>query len=357
MKTMRTLLMASLAALAALAQDPGVAAADPPPAPASTAHAPATAPLRVVALGDSVMWGQGLAEPHKFRTIVADWIKGRLGRQVTLESPAHSGAILGDSPPAGDTMSAAQPGEVPASYPSVRTQLESIANPETVDLVLLDGGANDVDIINILTPNPKEAVHDGGAVKSVQIRSETLAGARMQATLSRVLARFKNAKVVITGYYRMVSPKSEINGIVHFMGSHHIKIPSNKATKELIDELSKQAQAFYDVTNQQFTMAAAGHPDRVRFARIPWNDDYAYAAPRTLMWLAGANDEQRAARQKECAGIKNPAEKEECEDASLGHPNPAGALHYASAIDNVLTCDFLGAPPPARCLPPMPPLL
>ena len=44
----------------------------------SWAEAPPAAPARplnIVTLGDSIIWGQGLPESMKFRTIVASWLQ------------------------------------------------------------------------------------------------------------------------------------------------------------------------------------------------------------------------------------------------------------------------------------------
>jgi hypothetical protein len=58
-------------------------------------------PLRMLAIGDSVMWGQGLEEKHKFSYLVRDWLcdqrgggKCRGADDVQLHVEAHSGAKI-----------------------------------------------------------------------------------------------------------------------------------------------------------------------------------------------------------------------------------------------------------------------
>src|SRR5262249_45507645 len=54
----------------AFAQPNGTTAVSPPGAGVKL-H---SGPVRVLAFGDSVMWGQGLADPHKFTNLVSSWL-------------------------------------------------------------------------------------------------------------------------------------------------------------------------------------------------------------------------------------------------------------------------------------------
>ena len=61
-----------------------------------------SSPFRILVLGDSVMWGQGLKDEHKFSFKVRDWICARrhvAGRcenadDVQVHVEAHSGAVI-----------------------------------------------------------------------------------------------------------------------------------------------------------------------------------------------------------------------------------------------------------------------
>ena len=68
----------------------------PIPGPTSKEVTMRVGPFVVVALGDSVMWGQGLADApgssHKFAPKVRDWLSSRTGKDVQLISLAHSAA-------------------------------------------------------------------------------------------------------------------------------------------------------------------------------------------------------------------------------------------------------------------------
>ena len=51
--------------------------------------------FRIVSLGDSIIWGQGLLPGEKFNTLVQQALLPEYPRGVTLESVAHSGAVIG----------------------------------------------------------------------------------------------------------------------------------------------------------------------------------------------------------------------------------------------------------------------
>src|SRR6516225_8137630 len=55
-------------------------------------------PINIVCLGDSIIWGQGLPESMKFRTLVAGWLQEQYhGTRAVNVIPtrAHSGAVTG----------------------------------------------------------------------------------------------------------------------------------------------------------------------------------------------------------------------------------------------------------------------
>ena len=83
--------------------------------------------IPVIALGDSIMWGQGLNETNKFSTLVrnrlATYLRGQ-GIGVDLRSYAHSGAEI--RPEEGDSLEPLW-GEVPTAAPSIQRQLATAA--------------------------------------------------------------------------------------------------------------------------------------------------------------------------------------------------------------------------------------
>jgi hypothetical protein len=82
--------------------------------------------LKVVALGDSVVWGDGDKPEHRIVTLVSKSLANNSGRPVELDSYAHSGARLQYAPgePATFPVRRGVPvGDVDASRPTTEEQL------------------------------------------------------------------------------------------------------------------------------------------------------------------------------------------------------------------------------------------
>ena len=168
-----------------------------------TTDQPAVRQLNLLVLGDSIMWGQGLIEQHKAWYQVKTWLKENTGRDVRENVEAHSGAVVGvnDVPWSND---ARPDGEVSSAVPTVNHELDralrSYASPSQVDLVLVDGCINDVDIRNLLN-----AANSGDDVKRMATEK---CGMPMQALIGRVVNSFPSAHVIVTGYFPIISEKT-----------------------------------------------------------------------------------------------------------------------------------------------------
>jgi len=79
------------------------------------------ADFRMVSLGDSIVWGQGLLPGEKFDVLVQQALLAKYPGGVTLDAVAHSGAVIG----ANGASGAPQVGEVPASRLSIIEQCNS----------------------------------------------------------------------------------------------------------------------------------------------------------------------------------------------------------------------------------------
>ena len=110
-------------------------------------------PFEMLVLGDSVVWGQGLSEEKKFYTQVKHAIERELAgnRKVRQLVEAHSGAVIAPKKP---KVCPTAPGEVPLTTPTLFSQVDTAlskyasfgVNREDIDLVLLDGCINDVQV-------------------------------------------------------------------------------------------------------------------------------------------------------------------------------------------------------------------
>lgn len=220
--------------------------------------------FKILAMGDSVVWGQGLDEPYKWDQIIKEEL-AQPGRTVELASLARSGAIIDLEPKPFTEETSFLFGELPRSWPGILTEVEIAArtpgylhylepNPwdreswrktkedlkrqilgyeqAPPDLILLDGGINDLKALQIVLP---WSLHDdvgtdaaGGSNVSRVLAALDAAGPmedvalpdlhvltdeefkalidrfvfeRMRTLLARVATVFPKSRVIVTGYF------------------------------------------------------------------------------------------------------------------------------------------------------------
>ena len=336
-----------------------------------TTDKPAERQLNMLVLGDSIMWGQGLNEQHKAWYQVKIWLKENTNRDVRETIEAHSGAVVGvnDAPSANYSP---PDGEVSSAVPTVNHELDralkSYANPSQVDLVLVDGCINDVDIRNLLN-----AANSSDDVKRMATEK---CGMPMQALLGRVASAFPSAHVIVTGYFPIISEKTPNSLLMKAMARMFYQPgpkPAKLKQEDLRENLIAVSRAWYEASNAALgdavakvtgELAAKGSQQRVLFVEIPFPPEYSFNSPETRLWGFNAsflrkllavltlgrvtlktNDEQQRQRVASCnEQYKRPAsetpnqrgERERrrllCRYASLGHPNRKGSAIYVDAI-------------------------
>ncbi|HSP62351.1 MAG TPA: SGNH/GDSL hydrolase family protein [Pyrinomonadaceae bacterium] len=336
-----------------------------------TPNKPGEPQLNLLVLGDSIMWGQGLNEQHKAWYQVKTWLKENTNRDVREHVEAHSGAVVGVndaspwnySPPDGEISSA-----VPTVNHELDRALKSYANPSQVDLVLVDGCINDVDIRNLLN-----AANSSDDVKRMATEK---CGLPMQALLRRVAYSFPSAHVIVTGYFPIVSENTPNSLLMKGMARMFYQPgpkPAKLKQRDLRENLIAVSRAWYQSSNAALgdavdkvraDLATKGSRQRIMFVEIPFPPEYSFNAPETRLWGFNAsflrkllavltlgrvtlktNDEQRHQRVASCnEQYKRPAGETSsqrgtrqmrrmlCWYASLGHPNRKGAAIYADAI-------------------------
>jgi lysophospholipase L1-like esterase len=289
--------------------------------------------FRIVTIGDSVIWGQGLLPAEKFSTLVQQALAPRFPDGVTLENLAHSGAVIG----AGGAAGAPQVGEVPASRLSIIEQCDSYANsPDTVDLVLMNGGINDVGVATILNP----------FVPALEAKIAQACHASMFTLLQKVIAKFNKpaCKILVTGYYPIFSAKSDPLGIIKALSLFGIAIPPFvDRDLDFINPIFNRCEVFFNDSNQQLQFAIADtHDPRVAFVPSGFTDDNAVFVPGTsLLWGLNLTDDLDpldpvAAQRRPLCNLAHPPievlEREQCYRASAGHPNVQGAAQFSRQI-------------------------
>ena len=328
-------------------------------------------PFEMLVLGDSIMWGQGLKDAQKFSYKVQQWIGENVpGITVHRHVYAHSGARIKP-----DAVQDAKPpthGEVPNHFPSITAQLAKAQNdtlpasfpphppldPQSVALVLLDGGINDFGTKVILNLDFTK----GRAWVREQTRKVCVD--RMRGLLPQVLQAFPNAKIVMTNYFQIVSEQSNMVYVWELLGGWEIVGPAiNLGSGPLRTKLSDQSLAFHEESTAGFRAvveeasrqlmantkpipwnAAASleglqrPPSRVALAEIPFGPRHSYGAPDTLLFYVNEPDPAASVRKPKCVSqVPNASlELPNCLLAAAGHPNVAGASVYANAIIGVL---------------------
>ncbi|GEC87710.1 IPT/TIG domain-containing protein [Brevibacillus brevis] len=295
--------------------------------------------FHMLVMGDSVSWGQGLQEHEKFYSIVGAAVQAREGniKQYT-QVLAHSGAIIGEGK---DDVVAPVDGEVPKSFPTILQQCAFFkGEPDLVDLILLDGGMNDVDVRTVLNPfHPADLgkLHYDYFYES------------MKKLLVEVTNKFTQAKVIVTGYYPPVSEKSDmtavealligVGAIVGGVGGGaaggilglaelekvykrcaQLEAESKLYLRKAIDERNAelgQQRIFFADPNFGPEHAALTDDPYVFGINLDLTPQDLIAAERLV-----------SCTEAGCTGL----DFEICKRASIGHPNQKGAQAYANAI-------------------------
>jgi lysophospholipase L1-like esterase len=327
-----------------------------------------TRPFNMVCLGDSVMWGQGLKDSSKFTALVESWLQSKLpGRPVNRYVFARSGATITtdaefDESKIEPWMNDPTLGEVPCSWPYVERQVvvarDYLAShqisADAVDLVLLDGGINDMRVTTVLK--------EFNTAELVRQKSNQYCNVQMTRLLTQVRNVFQNAKIVVTGYFPIVSEKSDLGFIAALIS---FPVPAPIAAVLTVDARSRLAAlstAWYNASNADLAAAVASFnaqwgwsKSRAMFARIPWGAEHCYAAPSSRLWLLGLpEDEVYTERHFACDRAGNGKVADiTCLEAKMGHPNPAGARAYAEACKTQLNRylpEWLGLKQMAACV-------
>lgn len=339
---------------------------------AQTAPTAAPRDFNLVVLGDSILWGQGLKTEHKSWYLLKNWLEENQHVTVRQRVEAHAGAVIGSAgvaPPRSLTLY----GEINSAWPTLHDQINDaarvIGDTSQVDLVLVDGCINDV--------NARRFLNAGNGSQLIETLAREKCGTPVEDLLIRVASTFPNAHIVLTGYYPVVSEKTSRDLFMRALAKRFYAALSPEARrpsdKEMFDRLTAISNTWYEASNRALMAAVAktteqlvarGSRQRVSFARIPFQPEYAFAARESRLWgfdattirkmLAlftfgkvslRANDEVSSRRWSMCEDFfrKPPGETDAqkharkdnllvCRLAAIAHPNRKGAVMYADAI-------------------------
>jgi lysophospholipase L1-like esterase len=280
----------------------------------------------LLVIGDSVVWGQGLAPEHKTASLLAQY----LGAKIKMV--AHSGAKIGIR----DSYTVTMPsGEVPCFFPTILQQLQAFSGDATqVKWVLMNGGINDVEVQRVFNPMIPQF--------ELELHTRNYCGRDFLTLLQQVTSRFPNAHVLVLGYYPALSQQSRSQGVEALYSLvHGVKFTPLFAADSFRNALAEHCLRFWKLSIglmrgavEQVNRTAGER--RAIFVDCGLDEANAAFAPQSLLWeldlndLNKAPDEMVAERLAACELVAaGELQKYQCMLSAVGHPNVAGAARMA----------------------------
>jgi hypothetical protein len=306
----------------------------------------------LLALGDSIVWGQGLLKETKFCYTVADKLRTQtpaLGALAVLNR-AHSGAtvLAGSgpddpitepeycSPVDASTGKESATGEIPRSKPTILEQAAFFdGDIDAVRYIVLDGGINDVGIFNIVNPfYTKKDLEQSVAQHCFR---------EMTFLLKYIANKFTNrdCKIRVIGYFPILSDESSRAGVAEL----HLALGIPPLPPVLWPNSPIElAMDFWQKSDAALAKSVDEANDRrIVFVQSGFSEKNALFAGDTTFLREPVfacdhpeypvEDKVYEARKKVCNRYpQDPQNCALCPIASLGHPIEEGAQKYSEAI-------------------------
>ena len=328
--------------------------------------------FQVAVIGDSIAWGAGLNEEKKYYSQVRSWIAER--KNIPLESVemqvyAHTGATLSK-----ETNDPIRSPDLSSGNPTASQQADLISNPNNVDLILLSAGINDVGVADIIKLGDVEGFWNnlysilGGGTCSIAEINKRSANLRepMSLLLQKLLEKCPNAKIVVTGYYPIISEDS--TGLTETIkalepDSQKIDEYKNLDEPEQRNQLRDKSNEFFKESTRSLREAvndinSNSLNNRVAFAQLKFASENCYGAEQSLLWkiknfdgVIKTDDNKFESRMKllndmgwvcACEKCSSPSAKiarnvncdmyRQNKFVAVGHPNEKGAVKYRNTI-------------------------
>ena len=280
----------------------------------------------LLVMGDSIVWGQGLAYEHKTASILAR----HLGAEINMV--AHSGAKIGIR----DSYTVTMPSrEVPCFFPTILQQLQEFnGDPASVKWVLMNGGINDVEVQRVFNPMIPQY--------ELELHTRNYCGRDLLAILQQATQKFPNALALVLGYYPALSHLSRPDGVESMYSLvHGVKFAPLSDADLFRNELVEHCLRFWKLSTGLFR-SAVEHVNREAgvkraiFVDSGMEEANAAYAPQSLLWECETNDPDRAPdeaveERRVAYGLVGAGDlqKNQVLLSAVGHPNVAGAARMA----------------------------
>ncbi len=314
-------------------------------------------PVRVVSVGDSVVWNQGVDQRQKFPRLTAELLGEATGRGFAHRDYSISGAVLDapDLPCPGpiaqdpDSDGEMELGEVTTQQPDVFCQLEK-ASSEKTDLVIINGCINDMDpLLGIplgITPGtedvPTAVRRECGGVGAAPTNPARdvpyFSGAKigyggrgMREAIEKAHSLPGRPKVLVVDFYYALSRASLLPSWFctdrGFSAQNEQLCLQNIArAPQRFEQFTRESAEAYRTAVAEANAASSDGPFAVAGDGLFTLDNAAFAPDRKV-WQAPNEDEQFSLRQEACPRYS--ATALQCLTAAIAHPDTTGSRQYA----------------------------
>jgi lysophospholipase L1-like esterase len=313
---------------------------------------------RILVLGDSVTWGQGLNANQKMQKQLAAMFYYQNGVEPQILSYAHSGGTIGfeDGVPTKPVIVPDWwPREIPRANPTIHEQsllVEEQHRDRRFDYVILAGGINDVSVMTIFNP--------ATGADEIRSRSAYYCHDQLLVLLNELWTTFGTAnpavKILVLGYYPVLTNQSAIPNVLDVLKAlaretinpprpHGFLAETLGTDWNLRRILIQNSIAFRDASRTDISSAVVSANAKASTQAFIYvdpaiADDEAAFAPNALLWGLQPGTEvptdpvydDRIRYCKDLIGEAPGIDQFKCERASLGHPNITGAMRYAQNI-------------------------
>jgi hypothetical protein len=170
-------------------------------------------------IGDSIQWGVGLKEEHKMFSLVRRWLNVACNISVEVQHLAQTGALIETQSRWIQDLRPRGRAETPQDAPSILNQLSFIRDPSGVDLLVLNGGIND------LEPRGIWAFLDiygteGEQLNGIRQTCTDVFTGKLEKLFRLAFSACPQALKVYTGYYPVFSLQSNSVCLQHYYATN-----------------------------------------------------------------------------------------------------------------------------------------